>query len=158
MEEIKSEQKIVIKTPMDVNDIKKIIPHRYPFLFVDRVEFVDVETKTIRGYKNVTANEPFFQGHFPDKPIMPGVLIGEALAQLGAVMVLSIPDNIGKIALLLGIDNAKFRRAVVPGDRLDLEAHFLVLSPSRGKAKGVASVNGQIVAEVETMFAILKEK
>lgn len=152
-----SEQQTELKLPLDVNAIKKIIPHRYPFLLVDRVEHCDLEAKEIRGYKNVSANEPFFQGHFPAQPIMPGVLIMEALAQLGAVMALVNPVNQGKIALLLGIDAAKFRKAVVPGDRLDLEVKFSVLSASRGKGHGTARVNGQVAAEGEIMFALAKE-
>ncbi len=147
-----------IKFPLDINGIKKVIPHRYPFLLVDRVEKCDYEKKEIYGYKNVSVNEPFFQGHFPEKPIMPGVLIMEALAQLGAVITLSSPQNKGKIALLLGIDGAKFRKPVVPGDRLDLCVQFSVLSASRGKGHGTAKVGDQVVAEAEIMFAIAKEQ
>lgn len=153
-----TEEKIEVKLPIDSEGIKKIIPHRYPFLLVDRVEKIDIEKKEICGYKNVSANEPFFQGHFPEKAIMPGVLILEALAQLGAVMTLANPQNAGKIALLLGIDGAKFRRAVVPGDKLELCVTFSILSPSRGKGHGVAKVGDQIAAEGDIIFAIMKEK
>jgi len=146
-----------ITFPLDINGIKKVIPHRYPFLLVDYVEKCEYG-KEIIGYKNVTANEPFFQGHFPDKPIMPGVLVIEAMAQLGAIMVLSHPENQGKIALLLGVDGAKFRKAVVPGDKLDMHLQVIVMSPSRGKVHGVAKVKDQIAAEGDIMFAILKEK
>ena len=104
---------------LDVNGIKEIIPHRYPFLLVDCIEEMEPGVKAV-GYKNVTVNEPFFQGHFPQQPVMPGVLIVEALAQVGAVAVLSLPENKGKLAFFGGIDKAKFRKQVVPGDRLRL--------------------------------------
>ena len=102
---------------LDINGIKEIIPHRYPFLLIDCIEEMEPGVKAI-GYKNVTANEPFFQGHFPQKPVMPGVLIVEALAQVGAVAVLSLEENKGKLAFFGGIDKAKFRKQVVPGDRI----------------------------------------
>ena len=105
---------------LDINDIQKIIPHRYPFLLVDCVEEMEPGVRAV-GYKNVTMNEPFFQGHFPQQPVMPGVLIIEALAQVGAIAVLSLPENKGKLAFFGGIKNAKFRKQVIPGDRLRLE-------------------------------------
>ena len=112
---------------MDINEIREILPHRYPFLLVDRVTEV-VEGKSIKGYKNVTINDQFFQGHFPEKPIMPGVLILEALAQLGAVSILSMDEFKGKIPMFAGADKVKWRKPVVPGDRLDLSCEIITLS------------------------------
>lgn len=140
---------------LDINEIKKILPHRYPFLLVDKiVEFE--EDKRIVGVKNVTANEPFFAGHFPDYPVMPGVLIVEALAQVGAVAILSKPEYKGKIALFAGIDKARFRKQVMPGDTLTLEVEVLKLRGSIGKAQGRAYVGEALACEVEMMFAIEK--
>lgn len=138
---------------MDINEIKKIIPHRYPFLLVDRILEVEEGKKAV-GIKNVTANEQFFQGHFPDYPVMPGVLIVEALAQVGAVAMLSLPDYKGKIAFFAGIDGLRFRRQVVPGDQLKLEVELIKLKARVGKAKGKATVDGELVCEGELMFAI----
>ncbi len=142
---------------LDINQIKEIIPHRYPFLLVDKIESVEPGKKAV-GLKNVTVNEPFFQGHFPDYPVMPGVLIIEAMAQVGAVSVLSMPEFAGKIALFAGIEKAKFRRQVVPGDILYLEVEMLKLRGSIGKAKGIARVNEDMAAEAELMFAITENK
>ncbi|MTI85757.1 MAG: 3-hydroxyacyl-ACP dehydratase FabZ [Firmicutes bacterium] len=142
---------------LDINRIKEIIPHRYPFLLVDKIESVEPGKKAV-GLKNVTVNEPFFQGHFPDYPVMPGVLIIEAMAQVGAVSVLSMPEFAGKIALFAGIEKAKFRRQVVPGDILRLEVEMLKLRGSIGKAKGVARVNEDVAAEAELTFAITENK
>lgn len=139
--------------PLDMEQIQEIIPHRYPFLLIDRVLEIKDDT-IIRGYKNLSANEHFFQGHFPGKPIMPGVLIIEALAQLGAVYILAKPENQGRIAFFMTIENAKFRKPVIPGDRLDLELTVLKIKSSFGKVQGVASVNGQVVAEAEITFAL----
>lgn len=139
--------------PLDTEQIQEIIPHRYPFLLVDRVEEIKDDT-IIRGYKNLTANEQFFQGHFPGKPIMPGVLIIEALAQLGAVYILAKPENQGRIAFFMTIENAKFRKPVVPGDRLDLELTILKIKSSYGKVHGVASVKGLVVAETDITFVL----
>ena len=142
---------------MNVEQIKKIIPHRYPFLLVDRVVEVKGENEVI-GYKNVTANEPFFQGHFPEKPIMPGVLIIEAMAQLGAVYLLSKPENQGRIAYLMGVDNAKFRHPVVPGDRLDMHLEMTRIRGKFGRVHGKATVDGKIAAEADVSFAIDRDK
>lgn len=138
---------------LNINEIMSIIPHRYPFLLVDKITELD-EGKRAVGIKNVTINEPFFAGHFPDYPVMPGVLIIEALAQVGAVAVLSLPDNKGKLALFAGIDEARFRRQVVPGDVLRLETELERLRGSIGKAKAVAYVGDDIVCEARLMFAI----
>ena len=138
---------------MDINEIREILPHRYPFLLVDRVTKV-VEGKSIKGYKNVTINDQFFQGHFPEKPIMPGVLILEALAQLGAVSILSMDEFKGKIPMFAGADKVKWRKPVVPGDRLDLSCEIIKLRGPIGIGKAVATVDGKKVCEAEIMFAI----
>jgi 3-hydroxyacyl-[acyl-carrier-protein] dehydratase len=135
---------------MDINEIRRILPHRYPFLLVDRI--VEMEPERIVGIKSVTANEPFFQGHFPDFPVMPGVLIVEAMAQTAGVLVLkSIPDRDQKLVLLVAIENAKFRRPVVPGDQLRLEMAVIKRKASVAKMAGKATVNGVVVAEAEVM-------
>lgn len=136
-------------------DIQKILPHRYPFLLVDRVLEME-EGKRAVGIKNVTVNEPFFQGHFPSNPIMPGVLIVEALAQVGAVMLLSMPENKGKLGVFTGIDSMKFRRQVVPGDTLELEAELLTYRHGMGKAKVKATVEGKLAAAGEISFAVIE--
>lgn len=138
---------------MDIQEIKEIIPHRYPFLLVDKVIEQEGE-KRIVGIKNVTANEPFFQGHFPDYPVMPGVLILEALAQVGAIAVLGMEQNKGKIGFLAGADKFRFKRQVKPGDQLRLEVEIIRMKGPIGKGKGVATVDGEIAAEGEIMFAI----
>ncbi|WP_102348283.1 3-hydroxyacyl-ACP dehydratase FabZ [Bacillus sp. Marseille-P3661] len=138
---------------LDINEIKKIIPHRYPFLLVDRILEVE-DGKRAVGYKNVTANEEFFNGHFPDYPVMPGVLIVEALAQVGAVAMLKLPDNQGRLAFFAGIDNCRFKRQVVPGDQLRLEVEMTRVKGKIGKGKAVATVDGEIACETEIMFAL----
>ena len=140
---------------LDINEIKKIIPHRYPFLLVDRIIELE-EGKKIIGIKNVTMNEPFFQGHFPDYPVMPGVLIIEAMAQVGAVAILKLPQFEGKIALFAGIDNARFRRQVFPGDQLRIEVEIIKLRGAIGKSQAKAFVGDQLAVEAELMFAIGK--
>src|SRR5690625_3395921 len=137
----------------NVQQIKEIIPHRYPFLLVDKVTEME-EGKKVTGIKNVTINEPFFAGHFPDYPVMPGVLILEALAQLGAIGVLSKEENKGKIGFLAGIDKCRFKRQVVPGDQLKLEIEITRMKGSIGKGKGIATVNGEVACQAEIMFAI----
>lgn len=138
---------------LDINEIQKIIPHRYPFLLVDKVIELE-EGKRAVGIKNVTINEPFFQGHFPEYPVMPGVLIVEALAQVGAVAMLIKEENKGRIAFFAGIDNFRFKGQVKPGDTLRLEVEITRMKGPVGKGKGIAYVEGNIVAEGEIMFAI----
>ena len=135
---------------MDINEIRGILPHRYPFLLVDRI--VELEAERVVGIKNVTANEPFFQGHFTGFPVMPGVLIVEAMAQTAGVLVLnSIPDRDKKLVLLVAVENAKFRRPVVPGDQLRMEMAVLKRKSSVAKMAGKATVDGVVVAEAEVM-------
>ena len=138
---------------LTVKEIKDILPHRYPFLMIDRVEEV-VEGKSAKGYKNVTINENFFNGHFPDYPVMPGVLILEALAQMGAICILSMNDFKGKIGFLVGADKVRWKKQVMPGDKLDLEIKIVKLRGSIGVGKGKATVDGSLVCEGEIMFAI----
>ena len=138
---------------MDIKDIMNTIPHRSPFLLVDRVE--EMETgKRILAKKCVTYNEPFFAGHFPQEPVMPGVLIIEALAQSGAICVLSDEVNKGKIAFLGGVNKAKFRGKVVPGDVLSLEVEIIKVKGPVGVGKGTAKVDGKVVASGEITFMI----
>lgn len=138
---------------MNIMEIMDRIPHRYPFLLIDGVEILESGKKAV-GCKNVTMNEPFFQGHFPQEPVMPGVLILEALAQVGAVLLLSEPDFQGKTAYFAGVDKARFRRKVVPGDVLRLEIEITKIRRSFGAGKGVATVNGEKAAEAEILFSI----
>ncbi|TFJ92230.1 3-hydroxyacyl-ACP dehydratase FabZ [Lentibacillus salicampi] len=138
---------------MEIDQIKQTIPHRYPFLLVDKVTELE-EGKRVAALKNVTANEPFFQGHFPDYPVMPGVLIVEALAQTGAIGVLGIEENQGKIGFLAGLDKCRFKRQVKPGDQLQLEVDILRIKGPVGKGKGVATVDGEIACEAEITFAV----
>ena len=139
---------------MDVSEIMaKVLPHRYPFLLVDRIIEFEPGKRAV-GIKNVTIDEPFFQGHFPGKPVMPGVLIVEALAQVGACIVLSVPENKDKLALFAGIDKFRFRKQVVPGDQLRLETEIIKIKAGIGKGSGKAYVDGSIAAEGDILFAI----
>ena len=138
---------------MSIQEIKEIIPHRYPMLLVDRIEELE-EGKRVVAKKNVTINEPFFQGHIPHEPVMPGVLIVEAMAQAGAVALLSLPDFRGKTAYFGGLDKAKFRKKVTPGDTLILEVEILKVKSAAGIGKGIAYVDGKKVAEAELTFMI----
>ncbi|MCI5623556.1 MULTISPECIES: 3-hydroxyacyl-ACP dehydratase FabZ [Anaerostipes] len=138
---------------LDIKEIMSIIPHRSPFLLVDRVEEMEVG-KRIVAKKCVSYNEPFFTGHFPQEPVMPGVLIIEALAQAGAVCALSAEENKGKIAFLGGVNKAKFRGKVVPGDVLTLEVEMVKIKGPVGVGKGTAKVDGKVVASGEITFMI----
>ena len=137
---------------MDINEIREYLPHRYPFLLVDRVVDLNVEEKRIRAYKNVSINEPFFNGHFPAHPIMPGVLIIEAMAQVAGILVGKLaPHTRGKIMFLASVEEAKFRRPVVPGDQLRIEMKMLRLKHTVAKMQGLATVDGQVAAEATLM-------
>ena len=140
-------------TPLDINEIKRILPHRYPFLLVDRILELK-EDKYAVGIKNVTINEQFFQGHFPGRPVMPGVLIVEAMAQVVGVLLLSKRDNLGKRAYFMSIDKVKFRRMVLPGDQLRIEVSVLKLKSKIGQAYGRAIVENKVVAEAVLMFSL----
>ena len=136
-------------------EIMEIIPHRYPFLLLDTVEELEPGVRAL-AKKCVTVNEPFFQGHFPSNPVMPGVLIIEALAQAGAVAILSLPEWKGKTAYFASINQAKFRQKVLPGDVLMLETTLVKVKGPIGVGKAVATVNGKVAAEAELTFAIGK--
>lgn len=142
-----------VMNSMDVNEIKKILPHRYPFLLVDKI--IEIENgKRAVGIKNVTANEEFFQGHFPNYPVMPGVLIIEAMAQVGAVALLAMPEYKGKMVFFAGIDKARFRKQVIPGGQLILEVELTKIRSKIGKGFATAKVDDELAAECEIMFAI----
>jgi len=138
---------------LDIKEIMKIIPHRNPFLLIDKIEELEPGKRAV-GYKNVTMNEPFFQGHFPEEPIMPGVLIIEALAQTGAVAILSKEEYKGRIAYFAGINNVKFKKKVVPGDTLKLEVEIIKQKGPIGVGKATATVDGKIATTGELTFAI----
>jgi UDP-N-acetylglucosamine acyltransferase len=138
---------------MSVGDILRTLPHRYPFLLVDKIIELEEGRRAV-GIKNVTVNEPFFQGHFPGLPIMPGVLILEAMAQVGAVIALKMPENEGKLVYFAGIDQVRFRKPVVPGDQLRIEVEALKMKGTIGKLKCSAKVDGDIAAEGEILFSL----
>ncbi|MDO9534263.1 MAG: 3-hydroxyacyl-ACP dehydratase FabZ [Bacillota bacterium] len=142
-----------MKSELSVMEIQELIPHRYPFLLLDKIIELVPGEKAV-GLKNVTFNEPFFQGHFPGEPVMPGVLIVEALAQVGAVAILSKDEFKGKLALFRGIDNLRFRDMVRPGDTLVLEVVLTAMRGVVGKGKCKASVGGKVVASGELIFAL----
>lgn len=140
---------------LNIKEIKEILPHRYPMLLIDRVIEMDTEEKMyVKGYKNVSANEAFFQGHYPEEPIMPGVLQIEALAQAGAVAILSMEKFKGKTPLFAGTNKVRFKNKVIPGDRLDLYCEIVKLKGPIGIGKGVATVDGKVACEAEILFAI----
>jgi 3-hydroxyacyl-[acyl-carrier-protein] dehydratase len=141
-----------VKAPLGPAEIRALIPHRYPFLLVDRIDELEPGVRAL-GIKNVTQNEPFFQGHFPDYPVMPGVLIIEAMAQVGAVGVMASGEHDDKLALFAGIDGVRFRRQVLPGDVLGMEVEILRLKGRVGRGKGRATVGDERVCEAELMFA-----
>jgi beta-hydroxyacyl-ACP dehydratase FabZ len=140
---------------LDVTKILDLLPHRYPFLLVDRVLEVH-GTQKIVGLKNVTINEPFFQGHFPGHPIMPGVLIVEAMAQTGGLLLMEqIPDREKKVVYFMALENVKFRRPVVPGDQLRMEVEMLQFRGKVARMKGVALVEGKVATEAEMLAGIV---
>jgi len=132
--------------------LQAILPHRYPFLLVDRIVELE-EGKRAMGLKNVTINEEFFKGHFPQYPVMPGVLIVEALAQVSAVIMLTKAGNEGRLGLLAGIDHCRFKKQVKPGDQLHLEVEITRVKGAIGKGRGIAMVDGEIVCETDLVFA-----
>ena len=140
---------------LDVTDVMKLLPHRYPFLMVDRVVSMEGETRCT-GVKSVTMNEWFFQGHFPGHPVMPGVLQVEAMAQVGSILLLRIPGNAGKICYFMSADAVKFRKPVVPGDTLFIEVELTQRKKLVVKAKGRCLVNNEVVSEAEMMFGLVE--
>lgn len=154
MGEVTAENRSVI---LNVKEIAKILPHRYPFLLVDKIIYMNLVENVIIGQKNVTVNEHFFEGHFPEVPIMPGVLILEALAQTGGILVHQ-KGNSEKIAVLLNINNAKFRKPVVPGDVLTLHASGMHISSKGGRILAKAMVNELIAVEAEIGFALVDKE
>jgi len=142
---------------LDIDQIRAILPHRDPFLLVDRI--LEMDDTTIVGIKNVTTNEPFFPGHFPNYPVMPGVLIIESMAQVAGVLVLSrIANRAEKLVLLAGVNEARFRKPVRPGDQLRIEIKILREKPSMAKVSGVAKVDGNVVAEAEILCVLADRK
>ena len=140
---------------LDSSDIQKILPHRYPFLLVDKIIELEPDKRAV-GIKNVTVNEHFFTGHFPGNPVMPGVLIIEAMAQVAGVLMLNKKENVGKTAYFVSLDKAKFRKTVVPGDQLRLEVEVIKLKSKTGQVHTKALVDGEIVSEADLMFALVE--
>lgn len=141
---------------IDIEKIQQIMPHRYPMLLVDRI--ISTEENRVVGIKNVTCNEPFFQGHFSGHPVMPGVLIIESMAQVAGVFILSKLDKEGFIPFFLGIDNARFRKPVVPGDQLVTEVTILKAKPRICRVKAESKVDGEVAAEAELLFSVTDMK
>jgi beta-hydroxyacyl-ACP dehydratase FabZ len=138
---------------MDINEIMRVLPHRFPMLLVDRI--TDVSEASAQGIKNVTINEAFFQGHYPGRPIMPGVLILEAMAQTGAVILLANPAYAGRIPVIGAIDDVKYKRQVVPGDQLLIDVELLWMRQGVGRIKAKATVDGDLAAQMELTFKLL---
>ncbi len=154
---MKSEVNAMSKTvsSLEIQEIMDFLPHRYPFLLVDRILEYE-ENQRIVGIKNVTINEPFFAGHFPGVPIMPGVLILESMAQVGGVLVFkTLPERENKLVFFMGVENARFRKPVVPGDQLRIEMLVTRIRTRMGKLSGKAYVEGQLVAEADIMFSMV---
>ncbi|HEX2220994.1 MAG TPA: 3-hydroxyacyl-ACP dehydratase FabZ [Candidatus Limnocylindria bacterium] len=145
------------RLPLEAADIMRLIPHRYPFLLVDRVVALEPGRAAV-AVKSVTGNEPHFTGHFPGRPIMPGVLMVEALAQAAGIAVLALPEYRGKLALFAGIDDCRFRRTVVPGDQLQLKVTIEKLRGMFGRARGVASVGDDVAVEATLSFIIPRDQ
>jgi UDP-3-O-[3-hydroxymyristoyl] N-acetylglucosamine deacetylase/3-hydroxyacyl-[acyl-carrier-protein] dehydratase len=143
-----------LEMPLTANEIRKILPHRYPFLLIDKVTDINYEKKSIVAIKNVTNNEEFFNGHFPQEPIMPGVLLIEAMAQAGGILLLSLEENRGKIAYLCGVDNAKVRRKVIPGDQLIIETTLDKVRKRAGRGKCKITADNELVAEADLFFTL----
>jgi len=141
---------------LNIDQIKELIPHRYPFLLVDKVIELE-EGKRAVGIKNVTVNEPFFQGHFPDYPIMPGVLIVEAMAQVGCVAMMSMDENKGKLGVFAGIDKVRFKKEVRPGDTLTMEVEMISVRRNIGKATAKAFVGEELACTGELVFALVQK-
>jgi 3-hydroxyacyl-[acyl-carrier-protein] dehydratase len=141
------------KEGLAIRQIMEVLPHRYPMLLVDRITLLE-PLKRVIGYKNVTINEPFFQGHFPGNPLMPGVLIIEAMAQIGATIIMYPEEFRQQTAVLTGVEKARFRRPVVPGDRLDMEARLVRMRSKMGWCTGTATVDGKLVFSAELMFSL----
>lgn len=142
---------------MNVEEIMRIIPHRYPFLMVDRIIELVPGEKAV-GIKNLTINEPFFAGHFPEKPVMPGVLMIEAMAQVGACSLLSQTEHRGKIAMFAGVDRIRFRRSALPGETLLISTEIAAVKGNIGKGKGKITVDGETVCSGEFMFALVDDQ
>jgi 3-hydroxyacyl-[acyl-carrier-protein] dehydratase len=143
--------------PLDIQEISAILPHRYPMLMVDRI--IEVTEDSVVGIKNVSINEPHFNGHFPGLPVMPGVLIIEAMAQVGGILISNVNDNArGKIMFLASVDEAKFRKPVVPGDQLRIEMKILRMKRSVAKLQGFAKVDGAVVAEAILMCKVAESQ
>lgn len=141
---------------MDVQDLWEYLPHRYPFLLVDRIAALDVEGRTVTGLKNVTINEPFFNGHFPDQPIMPGVLIIEAMAQVGGILAfkgLNEKPADGVVYYLAGVDKVRFKRPVLPGDQLVMDVELVTRKRALAKFRGTARVDGELACSADIMCA-----
>ncbi len=145
-------------TTIDIQEILELIPHRYPFLLVDRIVSLAEDGKSCVGLKNVTMNEPFFQGHYPGLPIMPGVLVMECMAQVGAILAARVPSLAGLVPLIGAIEGAKFRRPVRPGDQLLIEVRMLWLRGAVGRMKGTVRIGEDVAAEMEMVFKLSRKE
>ena len=145
-------------TTIDIQEIFDLIPHRYPMLLVDRIVSLSEDGKSCVGLKNVTINEPFFQGHYPGIPIMPGVLLIECMAQVGAILAARVPSLAGLVPLIGGIEGAKFRRPVRPGDQLMIEVQMLWIRGPVGRMKGTVRVEEDVAAEMEMVFKLSRKE